>query len=69
MIKKKIEYNKFAEDLLIKSTEKFIETVLNDNKTKREECNKRLDAIKAQKKGDLVFYIPDGEHFIIRVVE
>jgi hypothetical protein len=64
-----IEYNKFTEELLIKATEKFIETVLSDNKTKREECNKRLDAIKAQKKGHLVFYIPNGEHFVIRVVK
>lgn len=63
------EYNKLAEELLIQAVEKFIGTVLNGNKKKFTEYNERLDALKAQKKGHLIFYLPDGKHFKIRVVK
>lgn len=64
------EYNGFAETLIIQATEKFINTVLKNGGQKLKDYHERLDAVKSQKKGDIVIYSPDGQsQFVIRITK
>lgn len=64
-----LEYNEIAETILIDATEKFIFTALKNGGELFDKYKKRLEAVKAEKAGNIVIY-PMGfeeEHFIIMV--
>ncbi len=63
------EFDKVAVDILIKSTEKFIQTVLKNGGKKKDEYIERLQAVRWAQNGDQIIWVDEGkDKFIIRMI-
>ena len=62
------EFNDIIEDILIKSTEKFVKTVLKNGGVKKDKMLEKIEALKTIQDGGLVIW-PDNEEelFIIKI--
>lgn len=59
------EFNEVIEDVLIRSTEKFIKTVLKNGGQKKELLLKKIDALKLIQRGGIAFWPDKDEELLV----